>query len=122
VENQYLISPWRFNETIFLPTGPQTPTYPDVCCDKFHPGIVCDATIDNIVGSVANIPDIGTCQKMCQVGDFVFINAILAYIYRNWHMPEDVPGSGFVLINTFLHCPKNILEICHCRNLPYNQQ
>jgi hypothetical protein len=21
-----------------------------------------------------------------------------------------------------LHCPKNILEICHCRNLPYNQQ
>jgi hypothetical protein len=21
-----------------------------------------------------------------------------------------------------IHCPKNILEICHCRNLPYYQQ
>jgi hypothetical protein len=60
-----------------LTIGPQQPTYPDVCCDEFRPSIVCDGTIDNIVGSLANIPDISTCQAKCQVCGILCVYIVL---------------------------------------------
>ena len=47
--------------------GPQEPAYPTVCCEEFRPGQVCDGTIGNILEALVDVPDISSCQGLCQV-------------------------------------------------------
>jgi hypothetical protein len=47
--------------------GPVTPAYPDVCCNAFATGQVCEETFDNVIGFATNVDNAQMCQLFCQV-------------------------------------------------------
>jgi hypothetical protein len=57
----------RFLIALLFCSGPVEPTYPDICCDEVSSGLVCEGTTDNIVGFATDIPDMFSCQILCQV-------------------------------------------------------
>jgi hypothetical protein len=46
--------------------GPVTPAYPEVCCDAFTTGHVCEETFDNAIDIVTNVASAPSCQLYCQ--------------------------------------------------------
>jgi hypothetical protein len=84
--------------------GPATPAYPDVFCNEFTFGHVCEVTFDNVVGFENNVGNAQTCQELCQVGltrmTAIFsVRVVLTYMYRRQ------PVCG-----TVKHCKVSILQ------------
>jgi hypothetical protein len=48
-------------------SGPVKPDYLQTCCQEFQSEVVCEASPGNTVLTVTGVPDLATCQKLCQV-------------------------------------------------------
>jgi hypothetical protein len=51
----------------FVCSGPKEPEYPATCCYEFVSGLTCEASFGNILGTEMEVPDMYTCQELCQV-------------------------------------------------------